>query len=111
RYKLALVLIIPLVTALVFGSLRAVSELDDAADFNETVTQVEVSQQVAVVVHELQRERTLMVTAMSSSWVDPDVVNEQTPKVDTEVTRLRERVARSEERRVGKRVAGGGRGI
>ncbi len=96
RYKLALVLIIPLVTALVFGSLRAVSELDDAADFNETVTQVEVSQQVAVVVHELQRERTLMVTAMSSSWVDPDVVNEQTAKVDTEVTRLREMVAESD---------------
>lgn len=96
RYKLALVLAIPLVTALVFGSLRAVSELDDAAAFNETVAQVEASQQVFLVVHELQRERTLMATAMSSDWVDPEAVNEQTSKVDDGVARLQGMVAESD---------------
>ncbi|WP_197318808.1 nitrate- and nitrite sensing domain-containing protein [Saccharomonospora sp. NB11] len=93
RYKLAVVLIIPLLTALVFGSLRAVSELSDAGDFDDTVTQVEVAQQVTALVHELQKERTLQAIDMSSDWVDAQTVNDQTSKVNDEVNRLRELLA------------------
>lgn len=93
RYKLAVVLIIPLLTALVFGSLRAVSELSDAGEFDDTVTQVEVAQQVTALVHELQKERTLQAIDMSSDWVDTRTVDEQTSKVNEEVTRLRDLLA------------------
>ncbi|WP_157606550.1 nitrate- and nitrite sensing domain-containing protein [Saccharomonospora cyanea] len=89
RYKLAVVLIIPLLTALAFGSLRAISELSDASEFGETVTQVELAQQVTTLVHELQKERTLQAVDMSSDWVDTNTVEEQTAKVNEEVTRLR----------------------
>ncbi|MEY7970830.1 nitrate- and nitrite sensing domain-containing protein [Saccharomonospora xinjiangensis] len=90
RYKLAVVLIIPLLTALAFGSLRAVSELNDAAEYSDTVTQVEVAQQVTALVHELQKERTLQAVDMSSDWVETKTVNDQTAKVNAEVTRLRD---------------------
>mgnify|MGYP001160343535 CR=1 FL=1 len=96
RYKLAVVLIIPLLTALAFGSLRAVSELSDASEYGDTVTQVEVAQQVTAVVHELQRERTLQAIDMSSDWVDTQTVSDQTAKVNAEVARLRELLAESD---------------
>ncbi|WP_157596708.1 sensor histidine kinase, partial [Saccharomonospora saliphila] len=93
RYKLAVVLLVPLIAALVFGSLRAVEALGEANEFSDTVAQVEVAEQVAAVVHELQRERTLTVTALASAGGDDGAVDAQVGTVDNAVRQLRDAVA------------------
>jgi signal transduction histidine kinase len=59
RTKVIAVLVVPTLTALALGGLRVKADLDRAADFRQTVSQVELAQSITSVVHELQKERTL----------------------------------------------------
>jgi signal transduction histidine kinase len=61
RTKILAVLIVPTLTALVLGGLRAQEDLKSADDFRQTVNQVDLARNVTAVVHELQTERTLAV--------------------------------------------------
>jgi signal transduction histidine kinase len=61
RTKILAVLIVPTLTALVLGGLRAQEDLRRADDFRQTVNQVDLARNVTAVVHELQKERTLAV--------------------------------------------------
>jgi signal transduction histidine kinase len=66
RTKLIAVLVVPTLTALVLGGLRVKADLDRAADFHYTVSQVEFAGNVTSVVHELQKERTLAVARVAA---------------------------------------------
>ncbi|GAA4005922.1 nitrate- and nitrite sensing domain-containing protein [Allokutzneria multivorans] len=61
RNRLAVVLLVPTLTALVLGTLRVQDELARADDFQRTVAQVDVARKVTTVIHEIQKERTLVV--------------------------------------------------
>ncbi|MET0238172.1 MAG: nitrate- and nitrite sensing domain-containing protein [Kibdelosporangium sp.] len=61
RTKVLAVLIVPTLTALALGGLRAQEDLQRADDFRQTVNQVDLARNVTFVVHELQKERTLAV--------------------------------------------------
>jgi signal transduction histidine kinase len=61
RTKVLAVLIVPTLTALALGGLRAQEDLQRADDFRQTVNQVDLARNVTLVVHELQKERTLAV--------------------------------------------------
>ncbi|MFC0116311.1 sensor histidine kinase [Kibdelosporangium aridum] len=61
RTKVLAVLIIPTLTALALGGLRAQEDLERAEAFRQTVNQVDLANNVTKVVHELQKERTLAV--------------------------------------------------
>ncbi|GAB3869937.1 nitrate- and nitrite sensing domain-containing protein [Kibdelosporangium lantanae] len=61
RTKILAVLIVPTLTALALGFLRAQADLQSAEDFRQTVNQVDLARNVTAVVHELQKERTLAV--------------------------------------------------
>ncbi|WP_246367746.1 sensor histidine kinase [Kibdelosporangium persicum] len=61
RTKVLAVLIVPTLTALALGGLRAQEDLQRADDFRQTVNQVDLARNVTSVVHELQKERTLAV--------------------------------------------------
>lgn len=89
RFKLAAVLIIPLVMALTFGSLRAGSELNRAGDLQNTVDQVDVAEQVITTIQEVQSERTLMAGRMAAGSVDGSTLDEQMATVDVEVQKMR----------------------
>ncbi|HEU5471681.1 MAG TPA: nitrate- and nitrite sensing domain-containing protein [Actinophytocola sp.] len=56
----------PTLTALALGGLRVKADLDSAAEFRQTVSQVEFAQNVTSLVHELQKERTLAVARVAS---------------------------------------------
>ncbi|MGA6166803.1 nitrate- and nitrite sensing domain-containing protein [Amycolatopsis magusensis] len=95
RSKLAVVLIIPALTALGLGGLRAANEFGLAEDFGNTVTQVELAAAVTAVSHELQGERTLAVAAIASpSDTDRAVLGDQVAKVDRAVSSLRQAAGR-----------------
>ncbi|EHR52962.1 HAMP domain-containing protein,histidine kinase [Saccharomonospora marina XMU15] len=93
RSKLAVVLIIPLVTALTFGGLRAVGELNSAKEFQRTADQFDVAASVTSVVQQLQGERTLAVARMANGSADRAALDAQITKVDTAVRQLRAAVA------------------
>ncbi|MET0133622.1 MAG: nitrate- and nitrite sensing domain-containing protein [Kibdelosporangium sp.] len=61
RTKILAVLIVPTLTALVLGGVRAQEDLQRADEFRQTVNQVDLARNVTTVVHELQKERTLAV--------------------------------------------------
>lgn len=61
RTKVLAVVIIPTLTALALGGLRAQEDLERADEFRQTVNQVDLANNVTLVVHELQKERTLAV--------------------------------------------------
>nr|CEL19582.1 signal transduction histidine kinase [Kibdelosporangium sp. MJ126-NF4]CTQ94619.1 signal transduction histidine kinase [Kibdelosporangium sp. MJ126-NF4] len=61
RTKVLAVLIVPTLTALALGGLRAQEDLQRADDFRQTVNQVDLARNVTELVHELQKERTLAV--------------------------------------------------
>lgn len=65
RTKLIAVLFVPTLTALVLGGLRVKADLDRAAEFRQTVSQVEFAQSVTSLVQELQKERTLSVARVA----------------------------------------------
>jgi signal transduction histidine kinase len=62
RTKVIAVIVVPTLTALVVSGLRAADDLDRAAEFQQTVSQVDLARNVTSVVHELQTERTLSVS-------------------------------------------------
>ncbi|MEU6647394.1 nitrate- and nitrite sensing domain-containing protein [Saccharomonospora sp. NPDC046836] len=66
RSKLALILLIPTLTALVLGVLRAVDALGTAGDFQQTADQVDLASGMTAVVQELQTERMLAVAKVAS---------------------------------------------
>lgn len=92
RTKLAVVLIIPLVTALTFGGLRAVGELNSANEFQRTADQFDVAARVTTVVQQLQGERTLAVARMANGSADRAALDAQIAKVDGAVQELRSAV-------------------
>ncbi|WP_037361498.1 sensor histidine kinase [Amycolatopsis orientalis] len=90
RSKLALILLIPTITALVLGVLRVVDDVRSAVDLNHTANQVAFAEKVTAVVHDLQRERALAVVRISSG--DPlrqTGLDAQMAKVDRDVDDLR----------------------
>ncbi len=90
RSKLALILLIPTITALVLGVLRVVDDVRSAVDLNHTANQVAFAEKVTAVVHDLQRERALAVVRISSA--DPlrqTGLDAQMAKVDRDVDDLR----------------------
>ncbi|MFB9927155.1 nitrate- and nitrite sensing domain-containing protein [Amycolatopsis halotolerans] len=90
RSKLALILLIPTITALVLGVLRVVDDVRSAVELNHTANQVAFAEKVTAVVHDLQRERALAVVRISSG--DPlrqTGLDAQMAKVDRDVDDLR----------------------
>jgi signal transduction histidine kinase len=67
RTKVGAVLLVPTVAALLLGGLRVQSEIDNANNFHRTVAQVDVAKQITEVVHQLQKERVLMVTGEAAT--------------------------------------------
>jgi signal transduction histidine kinase len=65
RTKVIAVIIVPTLTALVLGGLRAKVDLDRASEYRQTVDQVDLARNVTSVVHELQKERTLAVARVA----------------------------------------------
>jgi signal transduction histidine kinase len=94
RSKLAAILLIPTLTALVLGTLRVVDDAQQATEFQHTADQVAFAVKVTTVVHELQNERSLAVARISSA--NPLLqtgLDSQIAKVDREVTDLRNAAA------------------
>ncbi|EWM19293.1 LOW QUALITY PROTEIN: periplasmic sensor signal transduction histidine kinase, partial [Kutzneria sp. 744] len=60
-------LLVPTLAALLLGGLRVQSEIDNANNFHRTVAQVDVARQITEVVHQLQKERVLMVTGAAAT--------------------------------------------
>jgi len=79
RTKVIAVIVVPTLTALVLGGLRAKVNLDRAADFRETVSQVELARNVTSVVQELQKERIL-----AAARIGPNTSGSQT-ELDTQI--------------------------
>jgi signal transduction histidine kinase len=71
RTKVIAVIVVPTLTALILGGLRAQVDLDRAAEFRQTVSQVDLARNVTSVVHELQKERTLAVARVASGGEGP----------------------------------------
>ena len=66
RTKVIAVIIVPTLTALILGGLRAKVDLDRAGEFRQTVSQVDLARNVTSVVHELQKERTIAVARVAN---------------------------------------------
>jgi signal transduction histidine kinase len=66
RTKVIAVIVVPTLTALALGGLRAADDLGRAADFRQTVNQVDLARLVTTVVDELQKERNFMVSWLAS---------------------------------------------
>jgi HAMP domain-containing protein len=90
RSKLAMVLIIPMVTALVLAGLRVWDSLQQAQGFQRTADQVSVAIKVTAVAHELQNERTLAVAkiASASSGEGQSAVDARKAALDAQVARV-----------------------
>ncbi|WIY05279.1 nitrate- and nitrite sensing domain-containing protein [Amycolatopsis mongoliensis] len=94
RSKLAAILLIPTLTALVLGTLRVVDDAQQATEFQHTAEQVAFAVKVTTVVHELQNERSLAVARIASA--NPLLqtgLDSQIAKVDREVADLRNAAA------------------
>lgn len=91
RTKVLAVIVVPTLTALALGGLRAADDLDRAAEFRQTVSQVDLARTVTNVVHEVQKERTLMV-----AWV---AANKSIPRteLDTQVGLVDEAIAAAQD--------------
>jgi hypothetical protein len=73
RTKVIAVIVVPTLTALVVSGLRAADDLDRAAEFQQTVSQVDLARNVTSVVHELQKERTLSVSNAPAAELDAQI--------------------------------------
>ncbi|TQJ02931.1 histidine kinase/DNA gyrase B/HSP90-like ATPase [Amycolatopsis cihanbeyliensis] len=89
RSKLAAVLIVPMVTAVILGGLRTADELNRAEEFGQTVDQVDVAARLTAVVHALQAERTLAVDRVASGSLERAALDSQIARVDAAVRDLR----------------------
>ncbi|KMS90604.1 histidine kinase, partial [Streptomyces regensis] len=92
RSKLALILIIPTITALVLGALRVYESLDRADQLRQTADQVQLADQISNVAHHLQSERELAVLKLGAP--NPNdarragLFEAQVEQTDRAVTRL-----------------------
>jgi signal transduction histidine kinase len=94
RTKVGAVLLVPTFAALVLGGLRVQTEIDNANNFHRTVAQVDVAKQLTEVVHQLQRERELMVVgAGSASSAAGSPLAVQLDRTNNAITDLRSAVA------------------
>ncbi|HWD04308.1 MAG TPA: nitrate- and nitrite sensing domain-containing protein [Amycolatopsis sp.] len=90
RSKLALILIIPTLTALVLGALRVVDDSRQAVQFGQTADQVAFAVKVTTVIHDLQGERSLAVIRLASGdSLRQTGLDAQMAKVDHDVDDLR----------------------
>jgi signal transduction histidine kinase len=90
RTKLAAILIVPTLTALALGGLRATDELQQANQFQQTASQVDFAVKVTAVVHELQAERSLAIARIASNQPAQQApLDAQIAKVDRVVDDLR----------------------
>ncbi|HEY0501487.1 MAG TPA: nitrate- and nitrite sensing domain-containing protein [Kutzneria sp.] len=101
RTKVGAVLLVPTVAALLLGGLRVQSEIDNANNFHRTVAQVDVASQITEVVHQLQKERVLMVTgaaatspAVASSNTGANPLPAQLDRTNGAIAELRTAVAK-----------------
>lgn len=91
RTRLVAVLLLPVLLALALGGMRVSSSLADAEEFRLLQRQVEIGQQVAAVVDELQRERELMAGHVADRRVgDRAALDAQLREVDGQVDALRD---------------------
>jgi signal transduction histidine kinase len=74
RTKVIAVIVVPTLTALVVSGLRAADDLDRAAEFQQTVSQVDLARNVTGVVDELQKERTLSVSNAPAGELDKQII-------------------------------------
>ncbi|MFI7676305.1 nitrate- and nitrite sensing domain-containing protein [Actinophytocola sp. NPDC049390] len=87
RTKVIAVIVVPTLTALALGGLRAAGDLDRAAEFRQTVNQVDLARNVTRVVHELQKERDLAVAWVAADREDSRTgLDAQIGQVDKAVT-------------------------
>ncbi|GAA1237115.1 nitrate- and nitrite sensing domain-containing protein [Prauserella halophila] len=96
RSKLALILIIPTITALVLAGMRVYDSLDRANQLRQTADQVQLADQISDVVHQLQIERELAVLklgAPAGNTERADLFTAQVEQVDTAVGRLNDLAA------------------
>ncbi|MCT2582694.1 sensor histidine kinase [Actinophytocola gossypii] len=91
RTKVIAVIVVPTLTALALGGLRAADDLSRAGEFQQTVSQVDLARNVTKVVHELQKERTLMV-----AWVAGEEGGPRT-ELDTQIDLVNGAVAASQQ--------------
>ena len=97
RTKVIAVVAVPTLAALVLGALAVEESLDEAAQFRQTVSQVELANNVTRVIHELQKERTLSVARIAANRSGPRAgLDAQVLKVDREVGALSEAAGRVE---------------
>jgi signal transduction histidine kinase len=97
RTKVLAVLIVPTLTALALGGLRAQEDLQRADDFRQTVNQVDLARNVTLVVHELQKERTLAVDNVAK--------NRSAARAELDAQANRVNAAREQLRRAADQVA------
>jgi signal transduction histidine kinase len=90
RTKVIAVIVVPTLTALALAGLRAAGDLDRAAEFRQTVGQVELARTVTDAVHALQKERTLMVARLADPERARDELETQMGLVDGYVARAQQ---------------------
>ncbi|WP_188316862.1 sensor histidine kinase [Solihabitans fulvus] len=94
RTKVAAVLLVPTVTAIVLGGLRVQTELGNADNYRRTVSQVDAAREVTEVVHQLQKERSLVVARVAANNVPSNVpMQDQIQKTTAAITSLRAAVS------------------
>ncbi|MGH3931008.1 MAG: nitrate- and nitrite sensing domain-containing protein, partial [Pseudonocardiaceae bacterium] len=88
--KLTAVLLVPLLLAGVLGALRVADSLREASQLRAAARQVALAQLVGVAVHDLQRERQLVLAELiSPGAVDGATLPSQIQRVDAGITALR----------------------
>lgn len=89
RTKLIAVLMVPVITAIALGVLRADNELQRAADFDEAAADISSTLDVVALVHELQNERNLVVAHVAGQRQgDPANIQAQFQKTNATLSRL-----------------------
>ncbi|GAA2969152.1 sensor histidine kinase [Actinokineospora diospyrosa] len=95
RTKLVAVLLVPVITAVALGVLRATNELDRAETFDQAATAVTATLDVVALVHEMQSERNVMVAYVAGGRAgDLSQVQGQIQKTNATLTRLNQAVAK-----------------
>ena len=95
RTKVAAVLLVPMLTAVALGWLRVEAELGNADAYQRTVDQVDAARQVTAAVHELQKERALVVArAARGSSTSLPAVQDQEQRTNSAIADLRDQVSK-----------------
>ncbi|MBM7771577.1 signal transduction histidine kinase [Actinokineospora baliensis] len=95
RTKLVAVLLVPVITAVALGVLRATNELDRAETFDQAATAVTATLDVVALVHEMQSERNVMVAYVAGGRAgDLSQVQGQIQKTNATLTRLNQAVTK-----------------